>query len=377
MVETAQPVLTAPSVLEDGPLAGGEVRCENCGASGQNTLKTWCRHCGYYAVVGRCVELDQEWEAASQPSPETEAETAEERPSLALALRAIPRWVWPLSAVVLGVLAMTVAGRVVTPPESELRIRWAYLQLGLGGVAFLLAQGWASVKAGAVDPQFGPWDGVLRPFAVWGPVTVDMSRALRPLMTSVGGATAMAAILLLGGFPYEHLFDGEITKKPPSQNLVQAITAQAQNVETSGEEDLGQSIEDFAGAQEGLVEDPAAGEEEIERPEAQDCLIIGYLPSSSPEIGFTALLMAAPVGDSQQLQFVGAVREGISPAARADLLQKLPQLTRNSPFVPCKMSEAVWLQPSLTCRVRFADWTESNFLKDAAFDVLLQKVESP
>ncbi len=380
MAETAQSVLTASDDQGRGFFGDEEVRCENCGAAGQNTLKTWCRHCGYYAVVGRCIELDHEWEAAFEPAPEAEAEAdADARPSLMMAVRAIPRWFWPLSGVVLGVLALTVAGSQVTPPESELRFRWALLQLGLGVVAFLLGQGWACIKAASVDAQFGLLDAVLRPFAIWGPATVEMARAVRPLMMSVGGATATVAILIFG-FPYDRLFDGEVAKRPPNKNLLQAIAAQAQNVETSGEEDLGQSIQDFVGTQEDLLDQSVDEEQQdkvVERTESVDCLIIGYLPGSTPEAGLVGLVVAAPVGESQQLQYVGVVREGISPEVRDELLSLLPQLTRTSPFVPCNLSDAVWLQPKLTCRVRFAVWTATNFLQDAAFDVMLQKVETP
>lgn len=367
------------SLSQTQPLDGSNTvvtegrHCENCGAPGQDTRLTWCRHCGYYAVLGRCVDLDQEWESAVAPEA-TEQEQDREKASLGLAVRSIPRWIWPLAGVVVGVTGLTIAVRFATPEGSVLRIRWAFLQLAAGATAFLLAQCWACMKAASQDSQFSPWDAVLRPFAVWGPAVAELPRTLRPLMTSVAGATAIIAVLTVGGFPYDYIFDGEIAKKPPSRNLVKAIASQAQQVQNSGEEDLGESIKDFAETSEGL---DAAAQKTIERSEACDCLIIGFLPSESAEVGFTALLVAAPVGEQQQLQFVATVREGLSPELRAELKERLTKLVRPSPFVPCNTPGAVWLDPALTCRVRFAEWTENYFLIDPAFELLLQKVETP
>jgi hypothetical protein len=211
-------------------------RCPHCGATGQNTRQSWCRKCGFYAVLGRCVELDQEWEAAVDPN-NPQNQTTDDKPSLVVAFKAIPRWVWPVLGVVVLAVGVTLLGRMLTPPHSMLRVNWAFLHLAAAVVAFLTAQGWACIKAAADDPQFGLMDAVLRPFAIWKTVAADMSRALRPLLTSVGGFTAAVAVLTIGGFPYDYIFEEEIFKPRAERKLAQAIAIQQERMNQKKYED--------------------------------------------------------------------------------------------------------------------------------------------
>ncbi|MBW3599893.1 MAG: hypothetical protein KY475_21800 [Planctomycetes bacterium] len=383
--------------LEETLVARGPA-CENCGATGQDTRSTWCRNCGYYAVLGQCVDLDQDWEAAfKQDGAENESQP-ETRLSYFAAFRAIPGWIWPLIGVVAGVTALTIGIRLATPDGSYIRIRWAFLQVAVGTVMFLLAQCWACMKAASQDTQFGPWDAVLRPFAIWGPAVAELPKTLRPMMTSLAGATALIAVLTVGGFPYDYLFDGEIVKKPPSRGLVKAIARQAQSgpaggksgmggaisqsagsdVQSAGDGDVTQSVQEFPGAADEVEAVPSAPKgKPVERLKECDCLIIGFLPSESAEVGFTALLVATAVGDANELRFAATVREGISPELRAELRDRMSQIVRRTPFVECGVPGAVWLEPALTCHVKFVEWTENHFLVDPAFDTLLRKVEAP
>jgi ATP-dependent DNA ligase len=127
-----------------------------------------------------------------------------------------------------------------------------------------------------------------------------------------------------------------------------------------------------------LAAEKKEGEEKkSERPMQQDCVIVGYVPSGSAEIGFTGLIVATTVGEEKELHYVATVSEGITPAQRAELLPKLRSLERQDPLVPCNVPGAMWVDPSLTCRIRFAEWTKDWFFKDPALDVMLQKIETP
>jgi hypothetical protein len=337
--------------------------CENCGAVGQDTRKTWCRQCGYYAVLGRCVELDQEWEAALDPNAQPETDN---RPAFVIAFNAVPRWVWPVLGIVVLAIGVTLLGRMLTPANSMLRVGWAFLHLATAILAFLGAQVWACYKAAQHDSQVGLLDVVMRPIAIWKPAFADMPRSLRPLLIGVGGLTAAVAVLAIGGFPYNYIFEEEIFKARPERKLAQAIAIQQERMEQKKYEDELKALE---AAKNGEKKEP-------ERPVSQDCVIVGYIPSGSAETGFTSLLVAAPVGEEKELHFVATVDEGLTPEMRAELFAKFQSLHCDDPLVPCNVPGAMWVEPSLTCRIRFAEWTKDWFLKDPAVQELLQKVEA-
>jgi hypothetical protein len=336
--------------------------CENCGAPGQDTRATWCRQCGYYAVLGRCVELDQEWESALDPN----AQPTDDRPSLVIAFKAIPRWVWPALGVVVLATGITLLGKMLTPDNSMLRVNWAFLHLATAMLAFLGAQVWACYQAAKCDSSIGLLDVIMRPIAIWKPAFADMPRSLRPLLIGVGGLTASVAVLTIGGFPYDYIFEEEIFKARPERKLEQAIAIQQERMKQKKyEEEL------LA-----LAEAKKEEKKDIVRPVSQDCVIVGYVPSGSAETGFTSILVAAPVGEEKELHFVATVHEGITPAMRSELFAKFQSLHRNDPLVPCNVPGAMWVEPTLTCRVGFVEWTTDWFLKDPAVVDLLQKVET-
>jgi hypothetical protein len=337
--------------------------CENCGEPGQDTRVTWCRKCGYYAVLGRCVELDQEWESALDPDAQ---QKTDDRPSLVIAFKAIPRWVWPVLGVVVLATGVTLLGKTLTPANSSLRVSWAFLHLAAAMFAFLGAQVWACYKAAQVDSSIGLFDIVVRPFAIWKPAFADMPHSLRPLLIGVGGFTASVAVLTFGGFPYDYVFEEEIFKARPERKLEQAIAIQQERMKQKKYE------EELLALEEAKKDE----KKDIERPVSQDCVIVGYVPSGSAETGFTSLLVAAPVGEEKELHFVATVNEGITPAMRAELFAKFQSLHRNDPLVPCNVPGAMWVEPTLTCRVGFVEWTTDWFLKDPAVQELLQKVEN-
>jgi hypothetical protein len=335
--------------------------CENCGAPGQDTSKSWCRQCGYYAVLGRCVEIDQEWETALDPN----AQQKDDRPAFVIAFQAIPRWVWPVLGVMVLATGVTVLGRMLTPASSMIRVQWAFLHLACALLAFLGAQIWACYKAASQDSSFGLLDVVMRPFAIWKPAFADMPRSLRPLLIGVAGLTAATAVLTVGGFPYNYIFEEEIFKARPERKLEQAIAIQQERMKQKKYED---ELKALAAAKE--------EKKKIERPVSQDCVIVGYIPSGSAETGFTSLLVAAPVGEEKELHFVATVDEGLTPEMRADLLAKFQTLHRDDPLVPCNVPGAMWVEPTLTCRIGFVEWTKDWFLKDPAVQELLQKVDA-
>ena len=86
----------------------------------------------------------------------------------------------------------------------------------------------------------------------------------------------------------------------------------------------------------------------IKPPRVLPCLIIGYQAGRDQ---FRSLLVAAE--REGELQYVGRVNHGFSPAAKAQLGSLLIRRICSKPFVHCP-TQAVWVQPDLYCQVRFS-----------------------
>ena len=54
---------------------------------------------------------------------------------------AIPAWVWKLSAALVGVITVSIVGRLLTPEDSGPRALWAFAQFIVAFLAFAAAQG--------------------------------------------------------------------------------------------------------------------------------------------------------------------------------------------------------------------------------------------
>ena len=69
--ETSLAVLEEDSTAPATPEEWTGPRCENCDAPMKSDLVTICRHCGWYASLGRCIEVDTNWETL-EPDGESE-----------------------------------------------------------------------------------------------------------------------------------------------------------------------------------------------------------------------------------------------------------------------------------------------------------------
>jgi len=363
-----------PAVEDDGIL-----RCEKCGAPGQDTKEGWCRRCGYYGRLNTYIEVDP-WD--SETEGETPPPAAESSP--AAILRQVPSWVWTLTAGTAGIVVASFLALVVTPADSLVRSAWGLTQLGAGLLVFWFAHVWAYLFAIIDDSQLTLLDAFLRPFRIWKSTLADLPRGrFRLQMGTYGLTAAILAVAVVGGIPWGMLTNWQV-KKRANVNLVHAVTnaATEQAAQNQGARDLESAIKDFAtGAQEGA--DGAISEEEKEKLEQErienlwplqtDCLVLGYVPLGENAEDFSSLVIATTVDG--RLKVVGKVDKGIPPDVRDELNRRFPKLKRKTPFIPCKSFSAVWLDPVLSCRVRHKSWNSSGQLVSPRFDSMLADLD--
>jgi bifunctional non-homologous end joining protein LigD len=110
----------------------------------------------------------------------------------------------------------------------------------------------------------------------------------------------------------------------------------------------------------------------------QELVIGGYLPG---RYVFDSLLIGYYQGP--RLTFVAKVRNGFTPASRMQVAKSFTGLaTKKCPFANLPepatgrrglavtaeaMKECLWLKPRLVAQFEFADWTETNHLREAKF----------
>lgn len=351
--------------LEEGVAAEAVAPCAQCGAPRGDKDLVVCRRCGYHQRLGIALELD-EWDREDESG---QSLAPQEASHLEVWLQLIPPWTGWIALGVLLVVAESVAARFATPADSGLRTLWSLAQLGGGLVLLALAHLAAYTFAITEDDRLKAFDLLARPLHCWMPT-------LRALPARLGVATAAAAsltavlmsLLVIGGLPYEKLWDWGI-QAPPKQNLLAAVTKQAQKVAPK-DQALEDAMHDFAGKA-GLEATEPAAPAEKPRQFAQ-CLIVGFLPSKENPQDFRALVVAGVV--EGELKEVATVSLGFDAEARATLNRRMRELLRQESFVQSSQP-AFWLQPRLTCRVSYTERRKSGRLVDARFESLLADIE--
>ena len=103
-----------------------------------------------------------------------------------------------------------------------------------------------------------------------------------------------------------------------------------------------------------------------------DCLIFGYTLNGKKDL--ESILVATV--DQHKLKYVAQIfASDIPEEAREILMERMPPLQREKPFVKC-LIPGTWLKPSLMCRVAYEDWTRKRRLKNFHFRKLLANVKA-
>ena len=135
MNDSEHPIDDAESTNSDGGIATLDAHddsqvaakptgpcCEKCSAPFSSKAVTICRSCGWYSSLGRFVEVDPNWEAASSGTP---AATAPQKLGPLEWLQLIPRWGWLVIASAFVIVLESIAVRLATADGSSLRTAWS------------------------------------------------------------------------------------------------------------------------------------------------------------------------------------------------------------------------------------------------------------
>jgi hypothetical protein len=327
--------------------------CPHCGDTRPWGLASWCPRCGYYPAIGKCVAV----------TPEDETAQSTEAPPL---WTLIPAWGWVLGGGVVAIAAVSLLGRLITPPNSWARTNWSVAELLIGAGLLLAGHGWSYMVTIMKSAQTGLLDFVMKPFTIWSVTFQQLPKSARRVWLGGWGiATMVCAMTIVGGLRFSAIFDDWGFRKPAEQNLAKAVMerALANKGRDDSKEGIDKATKDFAG-EAGKI-DPM---DDSQLTEQIDCVVFGYRPHEKS----VDLLLAAVV--ENQLRYVGTVSRGITPETREQVLARLETLGRDKPFIKCN-EEATWVEPIVSCRVKFKNWSEAGQMFWPKFDAMLADVK--
>jgi hypothetical protein len=353
----------------DEPSASAGPICSHCKKPLPKKQMPVCPSCGYYAALGICIELDDEWERLASGEGTSDAEAGTEVKShLQVWLELVPGWAWQLVAYNVIILVASIAVRF-SLPSGVVRTAWSFGQLVAGIALLLTCHVLAYLIAIIEDSTLNFLDVVIKPIRVWKDVLRDLPNRLRILSGATCGATAaLAAMLIIGSLNYAVLLDWGF-KQPPKQNLLGAIAAHAQQVGVGDEGSLEDAMNEFVDKA-GVT---GEGEKDQGPKFRADCLIVGYTTTGKDPERVTSLVLARE--HLQKLIYVGTVRGNFDDELH-EYLPKFREIPRKQPFVFVPIaSDAQWVQPYYTCRVKYAKEDQATGkLERIQYDTILGKI---
>jgi hypothetical protein len=263
------------STIESDRSLGLGGRCERCFAPLGGGGASVCKKCGWYAVAGTYVDIDQTWEG--EPAP-ARAEDGN-----------LPRWAWTLIASALAIVVTSIVVRLATPP-GQFRMMWSGWQFLLGLAGFFGCQLIGFVLLMREDSTAAIFDVLLKPFKVSAALFRGLPRRLWIVNCGISGLVAvLSAVAIIGSVPYHVLWTWNVDYTS-TQGLQDAI-----------------GLAEAAGGPKG-----AAIAEKAPQRKITQCVIIGYELSDA---GNVRTVLVARV-DSGKLRYVGGLTPSGDAAAR-------------------------------------------------------------
>jgi hypothetical protein len=339
--------------------------CEKCGVEFNSQVVTICRACGWYSSLNTYVELDQKWEATTNGEPVV---AVAQKLGPADWLKLIPRWGWFVIACASFIVVESVAVRLSTPGGSSLRTAWSLTQLTLGAMTFIGCHIFNFLMLAAEDTDVGILDMLLKPLRLWGKTCRWLPKRLWLFNSLVCGCVAvLMSFLVIGGLPYERLWDWGFTE-PPKQNLMAAVMDQAKKVEGE-DKDLEEAVQDFAGKGEVDPDEAAqkAKQAAEKKREHTDCVIIGYQAAKDGHLEWLVLATA----HRHNLAYAGKVKPKLSDEELAQMVDVLKSNVVKEPFISVQMDNVTWVKVKYACRVSFTEQFSDGRLRDAEWDKML------
>jgi bifunctional non-homologous end joining protein LigD len=99
----------------------------------------------------------------------------------------------------------------------------------------------------------------------------------------------------------------------------------------------------------------------------QEMIICGFVPSDKQSRVFSSLVCCVYEGDF--LIYTGRVGSGFTESILKSLMKKLEKIKVQGPPVanPPPEKNIVWVEPVLTCEVRFSSWTDERIMRHPVF----------
>jgi bifunctional non-homologous end joining protein LigD len=99
----------------------------------------------------------------------------------------------------------------------------------------------------------------------------------------------------------------------------------------------------------------------------QEVVVVGYEPGKGARADLGSLILA--VYEGKELRYVGEVGSGLTQRTIKQLKDELDAHRTETPPVvnPPRIKGAVWSEPRLVVRVEFSEWTDDDYLRQAAY----------
>jgi hypothetical protein len=363
----AAAVLDPDDEIADATSARMGPCCEKCEAPLGSDVVSVCRRCGWYASLGAFLEVDPNWETETE---KLSGASEKAKPShLGVWLKLLPRWAWVVVASVVAVTIESVVARVATPDGSAMRTAWSVGQLVLGLIVAVGCHVFNFLTLAAEDADVGLLDLLLKPLKLWQRAVQNLPTRLWVFNATVSSLAAVVfSIVVIGGIPYDRLWDWGI-KERPKQDLMGAVMNRIQQLDSGkGSDDLEHSINDFAGK--GNPDETKAPRPEPPKPRSNaDCVILGFLTDSSGRVA-TLLLGAAEGG---KLVYAGNVAPKMDAEDLKSLTERLYAIQSPKPIIKIE-TEANWVQAKFTCRVTFGQRSKNGRMHDVEWDKMLGRI---
>jgi len=330
----------------DGP------KCKKCSAPDEGYAL--CRVCGYYAKLGKYMEIDYEMEglAAEVEPPKFQ----------------LPVWVNTAIAVNLVVIAESVAAAVFLPLDSIERMAWSLLHL-IGGALLILAfQFRGTVQAIMDDTSVTAIDCVVWPPRAWEAIAQRLPQSSRHfILATVGLVAVLMSVLVIRSVPYSSPFAIDEAPQPKRKSVLAAAMSHAKPKAGQSKMSMKESLNSFAeqagvnevaGDQANSALEQQIPEEELQGPEAivqtARCIVVGYQTSDSNPDQLSRIVVATASrfnNSRSKFEILGSVSVIGTPEATR-LLAKLRGSECAQPFVESHLP-AVWVEPAVRCEIDF------------------------
>lgn len=354
----------APEPVYDGP------RCTKCEAPMKEGHMA-CKACGYYPSMGICVEIDQQWEAAT----DDEAQPVAGQTAMEEVLSVLPAWMWTVLGCNLAILLACVGLRFGLGAKVVHASWWGVSQFIASLFVLLFLHVICFVLAASEDPDVGVFDFIASPLKAW-----KRSYALLPqrlwlvnLKTNCINA-ALCAAFIVGGIPWERVWDWNI-KQHTNTSLVDAIGGGGGF--PTKEQSLEDAVTDFASAAGNLEEagggyEPPAEPEPPKERQTTDCLIVGYSLDDRERI--KSLLLATDA--SGRLLYAGELTPPLTDEVKFKLKQQLRTSHAATSFVKTGRV-AIWVDPKFPIRVTYTERRSDGRLVDMEWVEQLPMLQLP